>query len=179
MSKLNIFGVVLGSAMAILAGLAVACWPTYRLEHFSGQRTETTACTLKESHQTDTVPAPTTSDQTTDRITLEKERIANRLIDHHITLLQAAEQFRRLDQDLPATSLAPLSPSKSEDECLCREVLARARRRLEECYPGGVNELIAPFEEEFRRFKENGRARPLRLSGSIRITFTTCDPPER
>ena len=42
----------------------------------------------------------------------------------------------------------------SEEERLCRQVLAYVWARLRACDPGGVDGLLAPYEEELRCHKE-------------------------
>jgi glutathione S-transferase len=90
-----------------------------------------------------------------DRRVREKERIGCAVIDGRLTLFEAAALFRRLNEAPPKP--APLSasfPGDSEEERLCRQVIRWAWRRLSECYPGGAEALVAPYEEELRRHKE-------------------------
>ena len=86
----------------------------------------------------------------------EKDRIAGELIDGRLTLFEAAARFGRLNAEPPAPPLA-LSlfyPSDSEEERLCRQVIAWASRRLEKSDPDRANDLAGACEEELRRHKE-------------------------
>jgi hypothetical protein len=92
--------------------------------------------------------------QAVDRRIKEKSRIAAELIDGQVTLFEAAAHFRRLDAAFPVLQPVRFGSSDDENECLCREVIAWVRQILSELYPGGVDELTAPFEDQLRRHKE-------------------------
>jgi hypothetical protein len=182
MFKLKV--VCIGIAVVVATGAAVTMVrrPGRKLHDFRGQRDQqaTSSQEQEQAQPQDVVFAPAVHGQVIDRTAQQKECVANQLLDGHISLLEAAEQFRCLNHAAYAPGLAPLTPGETEDERMCREVLSLARRRLAECYPGAVEELIAPHEEEFRRCKETGVfAKRQQTAGQLRITFEITGSPSR
>jgi hypothetical protein len=93
-----------------------------------------------------------------DRRVQEKDRVAGELVDGRLTLFEAAAHFRRLNDGgpKPAAPAALVYPGDSEEECLCRQVIAYARPLLNR-HPADTreaDEFVARCEEELRRHKE-------------------------
>jgi hypothetical protein len=90
-----------------------------------------------------------------DRRIAEKDRLAAEVVGGRLTLFEAAARFRRLnDDDPPAAPLGAYYPGDSEEERLCRQVIAYVGARLRACAPDGADGLLAPYEDELRRHKE-------------------------
>jgi hypothetical protein len=90
-----------------------------------------------------------------DRRIAEKDRLAAEVVGGRLTLLEAAARFRRLNHDdPPAVPLDVYYPGDSEEERLCRQVIAYVGARLRGCDPDVAGGLLAPYEEELRCHKE-------------------------
>lgn len=85
-----------------------------------------------------------------------KARVVDELIDGRLTLFEAAALFRRLNDPSPASAahLARDCPGDSEEERLCRQVIAWVRVTLPQRPADVADEMGARFEEELREHKE-------------------------
>jgi hypothetical protein len=114
-------------------------------------------CTLdtQGDDRSSTTLEPDADDLAVQRRILEKERVAQELVDGRLTLFEAATIFRRLNA-APPRSTAPLAlyhPGDSEEERLCRHVIAWVRTRMVRRSPYLADVLASRLEEELSRHK--------------------------
>jgi hypothetical protein len=87
----------------------------------------------------------------------EKEHITKDLLDGRLTLFEAATAFLRVDRQNPNATVHPQYVGFSKEEAACREVIQWARQYVQDRSPDAAARIIAHFEEELRRQKEQDK----------------------
>jgi hypothetical protein len=83
-----------------------------------------------------------------------KDRAVRNLLAGRLTLLQAAAQFRDVDEALPVTWVPQIAATgPAEGERLCRKVIAMAKGWMEECVPAQAAAETARLEAELERHR--------------------------
>jgi len=87
-----------------------------------------------------------------------KDEVVKDLIAGRLTLFEAAAGFRRLNEEFPRAVVKESVPGVTEEEQLCRQVIAWVRVRLE-VNPGEASEdFVARLEHELLRHKQRNGA---------------------
>jgi hypothetical protein len=84
----------------------------------------------------------------------EKERITSELLDGRLTLFEAATLFIRLEEESPNAVCHPRYVGVSKEEGACQQVIEWVRQRVQDRTPASAASIVAQFEEELRRQKE-------------------------
>jgi hypothetical protein len=88
-----------------------------------------------------------------------RTRVVNALADGRMTLLEAAAQFRALNEYPPDWRTPHLQTDeyRSEEEQLCRQVIDHAARELEQTDPARARRLTAALEVELAEYLQQAR----------------------
>ena len=86
-----------------------------------------------------------------DRLLTERQRVVNDLLDGRLTAVEAADAFRRLNDEYGKPAYYDTSAGASEEECLQRHLLRWVRTALQNRSPESADYWVAQYEAELWR----------------------------
>jgi hypothetical protein len=93
-----------------------------------------------------------------DRLLTERQRVVNDLLDGRLTAVEAADAFRRLNDEYGKPAYYDTSAGASEEECLHRHLLRWVWAGLQNRSPQTADYWVAQYEAELRRQRDGAAA---------------------